>query len=505
MNARKRLSIKEKTEILDLIKKGWSEKSICAKFKVSKGTVYNIKMSSTKIKKVVVGNGTGKKISVNPSVYHLINEHTYSWFLKARSLHLPISGPQLKEIALVFKEHLGIGNFKASNGWLEKFVKNKNIHYKNICGDSASANLDAAKEFIDNFENLSTGYKKEDIFNLDETALFYKLFPNKTYAESNTNANGLKADKSRITVLFGVSAAGEKLIPLIIGKYKKPRCFKGVDVKKLPVIYESNKTAWMTAEIFTRYLTRINNDFKRNNRNILMLLDNCGAHPNLEFSNIKLLFLPPNTTSLIQPLDQGIIQNFKTNYRKLLVCNLVNTVDFNVNNKTIMNFSLLDAIFLANDAWIKISKESIVKTFIHSKLFKPVCLTDIKKVKSNNSDEVEIGIEDILTEKFKVITEQERTILTREDIQQSNIVDSVIQQFKEEKEEDVDLNQTNVAEKKKLKIHDVLEKIQEIKEFAVSNNLNVINEIMMIKSQINSIKSNSSYTIKTILDYLSKI
>lgn len=201
-----------------------------------------------------------KKISVNPSLYHTINEHTYSWFLKARSYNMPISGPQLKEIALLFKERLGIMNFKASNGWLEKFLKSKNINYKTICGESASANVDAANKFIKNFEKLTGGYKTEDIFNVDETALFYKLLPNKTYDASNTNVYGLKADKSRITVLFGVSAAGEKLTPLIIGRYKKPRCFKGVDVKKLPVFYESNKTSWMTAEIFTNYLNYINND-----------------------------------------------------------------------------------------------------------------------------------------------------------------------------------------------------------------------------------------------------
>ena len=41
---------------------------------------------------------------------------------------------------------------------------------------------------------------------------------------------------------------------------------------------------------------------------ILLLLDNCTAHPDLSHidPNVKVMFLPPNTTSLIQPMDQGL-------------------------------------------------------------------------------------------------------------------------------------------------------------------------------------------------------
>ena len=50
-------------------------------------------------------------------------------------------------------------------------------------------------------------------------------------------------------------------------------------------------------------------------RKILLLLDNGPAHPQAKLNNIKLAFLPPNTTSLSQPMDQGIIQTMKLESR----------------------------------------------------------------------------------------------------------------------------------------------------------------------------------------------
>ena len=44
---------------------------------------------------------------------------------------------------------------------------------------------------------------------------------------------------------------------------------------------------------------------------ILLLLDNASSHIEITHPNVTFIFLPPNTTSLLQPLDQGIISVFK--------------------------------------------------------------------------------------------------------------------------------------------------------------------------------------------------
>ncbi len=54
------------------------------------------------------------------------------------------------------------------------------------------------------------------------------------------------------------------------------------------------------------------------NQKALILLDNVPCHPGMELSNIKLVFLPPNTIGT-QPLDSGIIRNFKVKYYNILL------------------------------------------------------------------------------------------------------------------------------------------------------------------------------------------
>ncbi|XP_035658123.1 tigger transposable element-derived protein 4-like [Branchiostoma floridae] len=104
----------------------------------------------------------------------------------------------------------------------------------------------------------------------------------------------------------------DKLTPLVIGKSQTPSCFRA---KCVPLPWENNKTAWMTAAIFKDWVRNVDEEMGKRWKKILPLLDNCTVHPHdVPLSNIRLMFLPAHNTPLIQPLDQGIIQNFKALY-----------------------------------------------------------------------------------------------------------------------------------------------------------------------------------------------
>lgn len=75
----------------------------------------------------------------------------------------------------------------------------------------------------------------------------------------------------------------------------------------------------MTTTIFNEFLLEIYDKMRRQNKNVLLLLDNPQIHPkHKELTNVELFIFLPNTTSLIQPLDQGKIKTFKDWYCKFL-------------------------------------------------------------------------------------------------------------------------------------------------------------------------------------------
>ena len=110
--------------------------------------------------------------------------------------------------------------------------------------------------------------------------------------------------KDHVTALVCANMDGsDKRRLLIIRKSKEPRCFRG---KSLPVTYRANKNAWMTAEIFTDWIREFNREMCKKKRKVILLVDNCSAHPKESadcLNNVWLEFLPPGTTSVIQPCD----------------------------------------------------------------------------------------------------------------------------------------------------------------------------------------------------------
>ena len=114
----------------------------------------------------------------------------------------------------------------------------------------------------------------------------------------------------------------------VIGNAQNPRCFKHKSKSALPVYWMANKKAWMTSKFFKETLERLNRKMASEGRRILLFIDNAPSHPpDLTFSNIKLVFLPANTTSYLQALDQGIILDAKRKYRRYQLQYLISKMD----------------------------------------------------------------------------------------------------------------------------------------------------------------------------------
>jgi hypothetical protein len=136
------------------------------------------------------------------------------------SSNLPINGTLTKEKAIRVAERLKLENFKASNGWLGRFKKRHGIMYKNLCGKA----LVLIKDTVDYWKTESLlrnleDYKPNDIFNADETGIFFNLLTSKTFAIRGDPSHGGKKSTERITALLCANSEGsEKLPSLVVGK-----------------------------------------------------------------------------------------------------------------------------------------------------------------------------------------------------------------------------------------------------------------------------------------------
>jgi hypothetical protein len=69
-----------------------------------------------------------------------------------------------------------------------------------MAGESADSAIEKAGEFIvKELPGLIEGHAAEDIYNTDETGLFFKCLPDKTYGFSNEKCHGGKKSKDRLT------------------------------------------------------------------------------------------------------------------------------------------------------------------------------------------------------------------------------------------------------------------------------------------------------------------
>ena len=123
----------------------------------------------------------------------------------------------------------------------------------------------------------------------------------------------------------------------------------------------------MQVEIMEKVLDTLNHQMRKQGRKVILFLDNATVHPTSlidMYSNIKIVFLPKNTTSRLQPLVAGIIQSFKTKYRKKLMCYVIARINDDLTASEIAKgIDILQAITWVADSWKEVSFETIKNCF----------------------------------------------------------------------------------------------------------------------------------------------
>ena len=218
------------------------------------------------------------------------------------------------------------------------------------------------------------GYSSSDIYNGDETALFYKSLPHRTYCRVDDKPAGCTKRKDRLTFLIIINMDGSDNRKLsVIGKAKNSRCLQKkykMTVNKMAVDWYASKNAWMTGDIHHRIMTKFNNQMRKAGHHVLYVCDNASSHQVREYSHIKFLMLPPNATSIVQPLDQGIIRSVKRRYKKKLAERYLVSVENNKDANTILKqLDIVAATNMVHNAW-KETSSTIIQNCFHKVGFK---------------------------------------------------------------------------------------------------------------------------------------
>ena len=151
------------------------------------------------------------------------------------------------------------------------------------------------------------------------------VYTNKTLVTSREKeAKGFKKPKDRVTLMTCANATGSIKLPLVfIHKPSNLRCFKR---EVFQWITMPKKTlGWTLLFLRSGSMKNLFQDSRKHwqkkkfAKKALLLLDNAPSHLDIEClesndGEITCLYLPPNTTSIIQPRDQGVLETVKRHY-----------------------------------------------------------------------------------------------------------------------------------------------------------------------------------------------
>ena len=341
-----------------------SNVELAQKYNIGKSTITDI--LKDKERWLVISGDQGNVKKFRGPKWPQLESALSLWVDSALNTKQDIDGNILKTKASFFARQFSIEDFSQSEGWLTGFKKRNGLRQFKKQGEASSApspeSIEADRLALQQFLK---SYDLEDIWNGDETGLFWKMEPSRVLARGPLS--GHKKEKSRVTIFCCTNATGtEKMSLSFIHKHKTPRAMKNLNYKNLPVYFFWNKKSWMQVSIFNEILLKLNEKMKRKRRKIVLLLDNAPVHLILDetkekLDSINVKFLPPNTTTALQPCDAGIIHSFKCHYKRLFVQNRIDAYDDVQDGitETLSGYSVYDALQNSAEAWSMVSSQTI--------------------------------------------------------------------------------------------------------------------------------------------------
>ncbi|XP_015370012.1 PREDICTED: major centromere autoantigen B-like [Diuraphis noxia] len=317
--SRKALSLTDKLSILHKYDSNPSlEKTKLAEsLNISESTLRTIIVKRKEIEKRAI-EGSNKRKKIKHGKYYNLEQILIHWINKKYASSAPLNGPIIQRQALKIAKSLKITDFKATNGWLDRFKKRNLICYRSVTRKC--------------------------------NPLLH--FKNKRIRTCCKN----KLSRELLKVLICANSDGtEKLNPLVIGKPLKPKRF--IDNESFPCEYSVKDTTLTDNEHFGFWIKKLDETMIKNNRKILLIVDNSSTiQKDIVLENVELIFFPPYITKNLQPMNLGVINVLKHYYEEHHL-NVLKNSDIKQLN------IILNALRHITAAWSSIQPQVIAECF----------------------------------------------------------------------------------------------------------------------------------------------
>jgi len=326
----KRLNESQHCEIISKLSKTNppSKRALAREYDVSKGAIRKVwekrdsileqsALLSEEAKQKTFRALVGRFTELEDMLYIWIDNMCHARLLVPPSLAIA------KAKSIAFALSISDSNFKASWQWLSRFRTRQGLQKMLLHGEGIEVDKNYPKllSALEELYSIIAQYDPENIYNMDETGLFFRLLPKYSILMPNediSSTRGKKKAKDRVSLIVCANASGTHKIPCVmIGKPKEPMCIKD---RHWPVPYFNQTKAWMDVETCWKSFNElfVPEVKRQTGRHVLLLMDNVSGHFDaFEHDNICVVFFPPNCTSWKQPCDMGIIAVLKKRYKYL--------------------------------------------------------------------------------------------------------------------------------------------------------------------------------------------
>lgn len=260
-------------------------------------------------------------------------EFLATWILEEDARGFPPSHTRARDMAIrvlrINGDHEDLGK-----NWVTAFLQ-RNPRVASVVGKKIeaarvrNASVAEIQAFFDLFKRTCERLNVDlnNVWNMDETGIALGVCSNSQVLASAQKKKAYKAtpeNREWVSIIEAISSDGRRINPVIIfkGNGLQTTWFPSTEVPDW--YFTTSENGWTSNHVGLKWLTSvfIPSTTPPSLAYRLLLLDNHGSHVDLDFQiecklhKIELLYLPPHTSHILQPLDLASFGSIKGSYRR---------------------------------------------------------------------------------------------------------------------------------------------------------------------------------------------